>query len=245
MNATKGLVVPAGGGTPLDMKAPGRFAALKLFGHETNGSVMLFEETVPAGTKSWFHLHRDSDEVAWVLEGEITPRADRVDVEHRRAHRRAVHAALGRGQTFAVDDERDVEARAAHVDVHEIRHAELLPQGTARDGTAAGPGQQRCHRRTDDVPRHRKPAVALHDEEAASDPERAKEVLRGAKYRPTEETALSVTLENRPGALAGVVERLAGAKVNIKSLYATTAGAGTAMVVLTVSNVDKAESAIG
>ena len=24
---------------------------------------MLFEETVPAGTKSWFHLHHDSDEV--------------------------------------------------------------------------------------------------------------------------------------------------------------------------------------
>ena len=32
----------------------------------------MFEETVPAGTKSLFHLHRDSDEVAWVLEGEIT-----------------------------------------------------------------------------------------------------------------------------------------------------------------------------
>jgi quercetin dioxygenase-like cupin family protein len=27
---------------------------------------------VPAGTKSLFHLHRDSDEVAWVLAGEIT-----------------------------------------------------------------------------------------------------------------------------------------------------------------------------
>jgi len=33
---------------------------------------MLFEETVPAGTKSLFHRHRDSDEVAWVLAGEIT-----------------------------------------------------------------------------------------------------------------------------------------------------------------------------
>ena len=28
--------------------------------------------TVPVGTKSMFHLHRDSDEVAWVLAGEIT-----------------------------------------------------------------------------------------------------------------------------------------------------------------------------
>ena len=72
MDATKGFVVPAGGGKHLDMNAPGRFAALKLLGHETNESIMLFEETVPVGTKSLFHLHHDSDEVAWVLAGEIT-----------------------------------------------------------------------------------------------------------------------------------------------------------------------------
>lgn len=72
MNPTKGLVLPAGGGRHLDMTAPGRFAALKLLGQETSGSVMLFEETIPAGTKSLFHLHRDSDEVAWVLAGLMT-----------------------------------------------------------------------------------------------------------------------------------------------------------------------------
>ena len=33
MKATKGFVVPAGGGKHLDM-TPGRFASLKLFGHE-------------------------------------------------------------------------------------------------------------------------------------------------------------------------------------------------------------------
>src|SRR5205809_7509859 len=71
MTASKGFVVPAGGGKHLDMTAPGRFAALKLLGHETNESIMLFEETVPVGTKSIFHLHRDSDEVAWVLAGEV------------------------------------------------------------------------------------------------------------------------------------------------------------------------------
>jgi quercetin dioxygenase-like cupin family protein len=54
------------------MTSPGRFAALKLLGHETNESIMMFEETVPAGTASLHHLHRDSDEVAWVLDGEIT-----------------------------------------------------------------------------------------------------------------------------------------------------------------------------
>jgi quercetin dioxygenase-like cupin family protein len=72
MTAKKGFVVPTGGGKHLEMGAPGRFAALKLLGHETNASIMMFEETVPPGTKSWFHLHHDSDEVAWVLEGEIT-----------------------------------------------------------------------------------------------------------------------------------------------------------------------------
>lgn len=33
---------------------------------------MMFEETLPAGTASLYHLHRDSDEVAWVLAGEFT-----------------------------------------------------------------------------------------------------------------------------------------------------------------------------
>ena len=78
-----------------------------------------------------------------------------------------------------------------------------------------------------------------------SDPERAKEVLRGAKYRPTEEATLSATLENRPGALAALAEKLASAKVNLKSIYATTTpDAGTATVVMTVSNVEKAQRAI-
>jgi quercetin dioxygenase-like cupin family protein len=45
---------------------------LKLLGHETGESIMMFEEILPAGTASLFHLHRDSDEVAWVLAGEIT-----------------------------------------------------------------------------------------------------------------------------------------------------------------------------
>jgi len=67
----KGFVVPSGGGSVLSM-APGRSAALKLVGGETAGSIMLFEETAPAGTETTFHLHRDSDEVAWVLSGEIT-----------------------------------------------------------------------------------------------------------------------------------------------------------------------------
>lgn len=44
----------------------------KLVGGETADSIMMFEETVPPGTKSTLHLHRDSDEVAYVLSGEVT-----------------------------------------------------------------------------------------------------------------------------------------------------------------------------
>jgi quercetin dioxygenase-like cupin family protein len=68
---TKGFVVPPGGGSVLDME-PGRSAALKLLSGQTAESVMLFEETVPPGTGTPFHLHHDSDEVAYVLSGEIT-----------------------------------------------------------------------------------------------------------------------------------------------------------------------------
>ena len=72
MTAIKGIVVPAGGGKRLDSPTPGRSFSLKLLGHETDQSIMMFEETLPAGTASLFHLHRDSDEVAWVLAGEFT-----------------------------------------------------------------------------------------------------------------------------------------------------------------------------
>jgi quercetin dioxygenase-like cupin family protein len=68
---TQGVVVMPGQGSVWNT-SPGRSLVLKLLGGATAGSIMLFEETVPAGTKSWFHLHHDSDEVAYVLSGEIT-----------------------------------------------------------------------------------------------------------------------------------------------------------------------------
>jgi quercetin dioxygenase-like cupin family protein len=67
----KGFVVPPGAGATLDM-APGRSSALKLLRGDTAGSIMMFEETAPPGTETTFHLHHDSDEVAYVLEGEVT-----------------------------------------------------------------------------------------------------------------------------------------------------------------------------
>src|SRR5271156_5260832 len=67
MTATDIVVPPGRNSAPA-----GRSTSLKLRGGETGESVMMFEETLPAGTKSAFHLHHDSDEVAYVLSGELT-----------------------------------------------------------------------------------------------------------------------------------------------------------------------------
>lgn len=70
MDAQGIVVLPQEG--PVSNTSPGRSFALKLLSGATGGSIMMFEETVPTGTKSTFHLHRDSDEVAYVLSGEVT-----------------------------------------------------------------------------------------------------------------------------------------------------------------------------
>lgn len=71
MFPANGCVIPPDAGQLLSM-APGRSSLLKLLTAETRGSVMLFVETAPPGTETTFHLHRASDEVAYVLSGEIT-----------------------------------------------------------------------------------------------------------------------------------------------------------------------------
>ena len=68
----------------------------------------------------------------------------------------------------------------------------------------------------------------------------ARRALRRAKYRFSEEPAFVVRLRNKPGALARVAEKVAKGRVNIKSAYATTAGRGSATVVMTVGSVAKA-----
>src|SRR6266571_3892087 len=90
---------------------PGRSAALKLVGGQTADSVMLFEETAPSGTETTFHLHRDSDEVAWVLSGEIT-------FQDRR-----------RGDRW----------RAGHLCLHATRRAACLEKHDRRDRTCPLP----------------------------------------------------------------------------------------------------------
>jgi len=78
-----------------------------------------------------------------------------------------------------------------------------------------------------------------------SDLATAEAALQAAKIRCGQEEAVTVSLENRPGALAEAAQKLAQAKVNIKCAYATTGGAGQVAVVLTVSNVPRAVTALG
>ena len=78
-----------------------------------------------------------------------------------------------------------------------------------------------------------------------SDPARAKQALADAKIRCGEEPALALSLDDRPGSLGRVAEKLAAAKINIKCTYATTTGAGgSAQVILVVPNPEKAERAL-
>jgi len=60
------------GQEPIWNMAPGRTAALKLQNDQTGQSVMAFEEVTPIGTETPLHLHRDSDEVMYVLSGQYT-----------------------------------------------------------------------------------------------------------------------------------------------------------------------------
>ena len=76
-----------------------------------------------------------------------------------------------------------------------------------------------------------------------NDAVKARRALRRAKYRASEEPAFVVRMRNKPGSLARVAGKLAKARVNIKSAYATTAGRG-ATVVFTVGSVKKARKVL-
>jgi len=80
----------------------------------------------------------------------------------------------------------------------------------------------------------------------ADRPDKAKDALKAAKIRFSEEEAIAIELDNRPGSLNEVAEKLVQAKINIKYAYATTpVGAARATVILAVPNVDKALGVIG
>ncbi len=69
----------------------------------------------------------------------------------------------------------------------------------------------------------------------------ARAALKAAKIKFTEETALVLSLENKPGAFKTVADLLTKASINIKCGYCTPSREGKrAIVVLTVSNTAKA-----
>ena len=69
----------------------------------------------------------------------------------------------------------------------------------------------------------------------------ARAALKAAKIRFTEETALILSLTNKPGALMEVADLLTKARINIKCGYCTPSREGKrAIVVLTVSHTAKA-----
>src|SRR5204863_3689448 len=70
----KGFVVLPGQGPVWEM-APGRSAAFKMQRGETGENVMMFEEATPAGTVTPYHLHHDSDEITYVLSGQMPSRS--------------------------------------------------------------------------------------------------------------------------------------------------------------------------
>ncbi len=74
-----------------------------------------------------------------------------------------------------------------------------------------------------------------------ADLEGARAALKAAKIKFAEETALILSLENKPGALKEVADFLTKSRINIKCGYCTPSREGKrAIVVLTVSNTDKA-----
>lgn len=79
--------------------------------------------------------------------------------------------------------------------------------------------------------------IALaHDADVSS-------ILSRAGFSSVETHILSVELDNNPGQLLQITSALAEAKINISTVYGTSAhGAKTARVLIAVQNIDKAVS---
>ena len=73
----------------------------------------------------------------------------------------------------------------------------------------------------------------------------AREALKGAKVRFSEEEVLEVDVDNGPGAFGEVAGKLAKSKINIDYVYVTTSPYGRARVVMGVHDVAKALRALG
>ncbi len=73
----------------------------------------------------------------------------------------------------------------------------------------------------------------------------AREALKGAKFRFSEEDVLEVDVDNRPGKFGEIAGKLASSKINIDFVYVTTSPYGRAKVIMGVSNVAKALRVLG
>lgn len=73
----------------------------------------------------------------------------------------------------------------------------------------------------------------------------ARKVLDGLGLRYREEEAIAVRLTDRPGALGRVTRKLADAGINVEYAYGSiTRGAERALIIVGVSDVDKAEKLV-
>jgi quercetin dioxygenase-like cupin family protein len=69
-STTKGHIVSAADGPDWQM-SPGRTMSYKLLSEHTGDAVAILEETVPAGDGTPLHIHRTSDEVIHLMEGQL------------------------------------------------------------------------------------------------------------------------------------------------------------------------------
>lgn len=77
------------------------------------------------------------------------------------------------------------------------------------------------------------------------DLDKARATLKEAKIRFSEEEAIIIELDNRPGAFGELAAKLARSKVNIRYAYATTSPYAFARVVAAVPDVTRALRALG
>ena len=78
-----------------------------------------------------------------------------------------------------------------------------------------------------------------------SDTDRALSVLSQAGYKAVSDDAVVVRLRDKPGALAGMAERLKQAGVNIQNLHILSRHDGFALIALTTSDRAATEAALG
>jgi hypothetical protein len=77
-----------------------------------------------------------------------------------------------------------------------------------------------------------------------SNPKAAQKALREAGLPFVPQEVLIMELEDKPGALEEVAFRLAEAGINVQYIYGSTASAGTARLILRVSEVDRAKQVL-